>query len=130
MGYETTNKRLYTPGPEYAAKVLTALQIVLEAPGSIHARTPYYFDKLFSISVDELVQYIAIVGIDFIAALMRHSYTHGLGFVTGHPDLTIKGDSVRLVEVKGMDRLHGSQAYWIRDFAKPLGFHISIVKVG
>jgi hypothetical protein len=53
-----------------------------------------------------------------------------MGF-SGHPDLTIgdKGNLLRFVEVKNKDRLLGNQAFWIRDFAKPLGLSVKLVRV-
>ncbi len=130
MGFDRTNQRLYTPGPEYAEKVIAALWTVLDDPRGIHARIPHYFDQLFRVSIDTAVEFVAIVGREHIEKLMRHSYTYGLTAMPGHPDLTINGISLRLVEEKGTDRMHCNQAYWRRDFAMPLGLHVSFAKVG
>lgn len=48
---------------------------------------------------------------------------------SGWPDLTLwkNGDS-KLVEVKRNDTLHRNQAYWIRNFGKPLGLDVSVLR--
>lgn len=129
MGFDCTNQRLYTPGPEYAEKVLMALRVVLDHPRGVYNQIPAYFNSLFKVSIDVVIEFVAIVGGDYIEKIMRHSYTYGLTAMPGHPDLIIKENSLRLVEVKGKDKMHSNQANWIRNFAKPLGFQVSIAKV-
>ena len=51
------------------------------------------------------------------------------GGLSGWPDLTLwKGAAVRFVEVKHNDKLHRNQAYWIRNFARPMDLDVSVLR--
>jgi hypothetical protein len=130
MGWDRSNTQHYTPGLEYAEKVIAALRTVLDDPCGIYARLPRYFDTLFGVPINTAVEFISIVGRKHIEQLVRHSYTFGTNAIGGHPDLTISGKSLSFVEVKGKDKMHVNQAYWIRNIAKPLELNVCIAKVG
>ena len=61
--------------------------------------------------------------------ILKTSHIYG-NALSGWPDLTLWNDSsLRFIEVKGTDKLHRNQAYWIRNIAKPLGYDYRVVKV-
>jgi hypothetical protein len=66
------------------------------------------------------------------AAFFRRLVAHRLklkGGLSGWPDLTLwKGAAVRFVEVKHNDKLHRNQAYWIRNFARPMDLDVSVLR--
>lgn len=82
-----------------------------------------------SITLESLSKYIDLAGIEFLSRIMTHYIKHSL-HGAGHPDLTLIGPGgVRFVEVKGEDRLRGTQATWIRNVARPLGLDVTVVQV-
>lgn|GEM_PF-2147955 len=78
---------------------------------------------------ESLSQFIVHTGTDFLSGILTHYIIHRLGGA-GHPDLTIIGPGgIRFVEVKGQDRLRGSQAIWSKNVARPLGLNVTIAQV-
>jgi hypothetical protein len=61
--------------------------------------------------------------------MLKHSMDHAGIWLSGHPDLTIRDGHLAFREVKGQDRMHGNQAIWVRDFARPLGLDFAIIRV-
>jgi hypothetical protein len=67
------------------------------------------------------------LGTDFFKRIVSHSTRFGL---SGWPDLTLWGNGVvKLVEVKHNDKLHRNQAYWVRNYVKPLGLDVTILRL-
>jgi len=131
MGYDPGNRTFYTPSAAYAEKVLAALGLVLRDPAREYRQNEQYFTLLFKVPFSTVLAFVEMTGREHLERFLRHSYERaGMGFA-GHPDLTMgdRGNSLRFVEVKNNDRLRGNQAFWIRDFAKPLGLNVKLVQV-
>ena len=131
MGYDPGNRALYTPSSAYAEKVLAALRIVLRDPVHEYRQNERYFALLFMVPLSTVSAFVETTGREHLERFLRHSYERGTMGFAGHPDLTIgdKGNSLRFVEVKNKDRLLANQAFWIRDFAKPLGLDVKVVRI-
>lgn len=131
LGFETTNRQRYEPGPDYARKVLASVDAVLADPKDVHRRHSAYLQTLWrGLELRDVMDWLAIVGTDFVRRYHEHCYRVGTNGQGGHPDLTISGSELRFVEVKGKDRMHANQASWIVDIARPLGLDVTVLKVG
>jgi hypothetical protein len=103
---------------------------LLQNPRRTFEAQPRYFQRLWrTTTIDEVVRYAEIVGSRYLVSMLQHSMDHaGIG-LSGHPDLTIRDGHLTFREVKGQDRMHGNQAIWVRDFARPLGLDLAIIRV-
>ncbi len=129
LGFDETNKQLHQAGPAYAAKVLASARETLANLRSVYNERKPYYQGLLKVPIEEIEAYIATVGPDHILRCLEHRYVHRAMVFSGHFDLTLRGESLRFVQVKAKDRLHGSQADWVRSVARPLGLEVSIVRV-
>ncbi|BCB22354.1 hypothetical protein [Bosea sp. ANAM02] len=129
LGFDETNQRQHQPGPEYAAKVLLSAREVLANVREVYNERKSYYLGLLKAPIEEIEAYIATVGPDHILRCVEHRYVHGATVFSGHFDLTLRGESLRFVEVKAKDRLHANQADWVRSVARPLGLDASIARV-
>lgn len=119
------------PGPERAADYLKALRLARENIESAYTRKKTYFDKLWApVTLSSLVAFIDLIGWEMIERMHDLNFRLGASVWRGWPDLTLRmGDELRFVEIKSSDRMHGSQAEWVRDVARPLGLNVSITRV-
>jgi hypothetical protein len=130
FGFDESNRTHFTPSPQYTEKALRALEAVLANPRRTFEARPRYFQRLWrTTTIDEVIRYVEIVGSRYLESMLKHSMDHaGIG-LSGHPDLTIRDGHLAFREVKGQDRMHGNQAIWVRDFARPLGLDFAIIRV-
>ncbi|WP_069052336.1 hypothetical protein [Bosea sp. RAC05] len=129
IGFEETNRRPYTASAAYTQKVLAAARSVLDDPRSVYFKLQSYFDHLMKAPISEVERFIDVAGPEHILRVLDHGYTNGTRSMSGHPDITIRGEGLRFIEVKHRDRLHGNQADWILSVAKPLGLDVEIIRV-
>ncbi|WP_157934791.1 hypothetical protein [Microvirga ossetica] len=129
IAFDETRQRPFQPGKAHADKVMAALHVVLNNPKEVYLRHRGYLDGLMYRPFVTVMEYLDLVGDSYFERTFRHRYETGAGTFGGCPDLTLRGISLRFVEVKGTDKLHGNQAMWIRDCAKPLGLDVSVVRV-
>jgi hypothetical protein len=130
FGFDESNRTCFTPSPQCTEKALRALGAVLANPRRILEARPRYFQGLWrTTTIDEVIQYIEIVGSRYLKTMLNHSLDHAGLVLSGHPDLTIRDGHLIFREVKGRDRMHGNQAVWVRDFARPLGLDFAIIRV-
>jgi hypothetical protein len=71
------------------------------------------------------------LGAAFFKRFFTHHFKYARSGLSGWPDATLwKGEAVRFVEVKHRDRLHRNQAYWIRNYARPMELDVSVLRFG
>jgi len=130
FGFDEFNRTRFTPSLQYTGKALRALEAVLADPRRTFEAQPQYFQRLWrTTTIDEVVRYAKIVGSRYLERTLQHSVDHAGIWLSGHPDLTIRDGHLVFREVKGQDRMHGNQAMWVRDFARPLGLDFAIIRV-
>jgi hypothetical protein len=130
FGFDESNKACFTPSLQYTERALHAQEIVLADPRRIFEARPRYFQSLWrTTTIDDVIQYVEIGGSSHLESMLRHGLDFAGIALSGHPDLTIRNDHLAFREVKGRDRMHGNQAIWVRDFARPLGLDVAIIRV-
>jgi hypothetical protein len=105
IGFEDTNRRPHVASEAYTQKVLTAAREVLDDPRSIYFKLQSYFMNLMKAPIGEVEHFIDVVGHDHILRVLAHAYTNGTRSMSGHPDITIRGEGLRFIEVKHRDKL-------------------------
>lgn len=114
---------------QHVEQVLSSLNLLLEkADRFVPELWPRMNGAARHVTVEDLLCYTAKMPTGLIESIIEIAVRRG-SRETGHPDLTILGNSVLFAEVKVQDRLWGTQAKWINDVARPLDLDVIIMKV-
>ncbi len=132
-GFDRVNGKLAKtiPSSASATDYLTALRTARAKIDGAYALRKAYYDKLWPpITLSSLAGFTELIGWEMIESMHDLNFRLGANVSRGWPDLTIKKESsLQFVEIKSGDKLHGSQADWVRNVARPLGLEVSVLQV-
>ena len=126
-GFERVNGKSIpeTPSDQTAQSYVDALCDVRDDIENEYKSRKIYYDKLWRVSFDDVLAFADIVGWELLEKAAFMFRRHGVG--GGWPDITMRlNEELRFVEVKVKDKLRGSQARWVCDFARPFGLDVSV----